>query len=256
MGGTLIILPTYNEAENVEPTVSAVRRIAPTARILVVDDGSPDGTGLIAQRLSDADPAISVLHRTGKAGLGSAYRAAYRWALDAGFDTIVQMDADGSHRPDDLPSLLSASLTSDVVIGSRWVRGGDVVNWPLRRILLSRGGSAYARLGLDLPFRDITGGFRVFRAGALRLLRASDTTSEGYCFQVEMLMRSHDAGLLIVEKPITFVERVRGESKMSAAIVHEAVVQVSRWTWGRLRSRVTPGQDSRPLDHPTATASR
>ncbi|MEP6480558.1 MAG: polyprenol monophosphomannose synthase [Rhodoglobus sp.] len=236
MSGTLIVLPTYNEALSLAKLVPQLRAAVPDAAILVVDDDSPDGTGAVADGLHEADGNVHVLHRTGRGGLGAAYRAGYGWALDRGFETLVQMDADGSHRAVDLPGLLAAAESHDLVVGSRWVRGGAAVQWPLKRMLLSRAGSTYAHVLLGLPFKDITGGYRVFSARALRAIDATNVDSRGYCFQIEMLMRANDAGLSIVEVPITFVDREFGESKMSGGIVREALQAVTRWGWQRLWS--------------------
>jgi dolichol-phosphate mannosyltransferase len=233
MSGTLIILPTYNEAQNLPRLVGQLRASVPDAAILIVDDGSPDGTGAIADSLTAAYRDLHVLHRAGREGLGAAYRAAYAWALQRDYDTMVQMDADGSHQPTDLPALLAAAPDHDVVVGSRWVRGGGVVDWPLKRMLLSRAGSSYARVMLGLPFADITGGFRVFSAKALREIDLASVDSRGYCFQIEMLMRANDRGLSIREVPITFIEREFGESKMSGSIVREALSAVTTWGWQR-----------------------
>jgi glycosyltransferase involved in cell wall biosynthesis len=204
--------------------------------VLVVDDASPDGTGVLADELAAADAAVLTLHRTGKQGLGAAYLAAFEWALERGFDPIVQLDADGSHLPEQLPLLLTALEGTDaagepvdVVIGSRWVPGGSIENWPRHRELLSRGGSAYARWMLRLPTRDATAGYRAFRADALRRLHLEDVHTRGYGFQVDMLWHASQAGLTIVEVPVTFVERMHGRSKMSAAIVFEAMLRVTGW---------------------------
>ncbi|CAN5369175.1 hypothetical protein BH11ACT4_BH11ACT4_04730 [soil metagenome] len=230
---TLIILPTYNEAQNLPRLVAQLHDSVPEAAILVVDDGSPDGTGALAEGLRSNYRDLFVLHRAGREGLGAAYRAGYAWALDRGFDRVVQMDADGSHRPSDLPRLLAAAAKHDVVIGSRWVTGGEAVNWPAKRMLLSRAGSTYAHLMLGLPFKDITGGFRVFSVDALRTVDAASVDSKGYVFQIEMLMRANDAGLSIAEVPITFVDRQFGESKMSGSIVREALTAVTAWGFQR-----------------------
>jgi len=238
MPETLIILPTYNEAQSLPRLISQLRAAVPDAAILVVDDGSPDGTGDIADALRHRYLDLHVLHRAGREGLGAAYRAGYAWALDRGFDTLVQMDADGSHQPTDLPRLLAAARHHDVVIGSRWVRGGAAVHWPAKRMLLSRAGSSYAHVMLGLPFKDITGGFRVFSAHALRAIDAASVDSKGYCFQIEMLMRANDATLSIAEVPITFVDREFGESKMSSGIVREALLAVT--SWGMQRRLVGP----------------
>lgn len=242
MSRPLVVIPTYNERENLADTVTRVRASVPEASVLVVDDGSPDGTGALADELAAADSAVHTLHRTAKEGLGAAYLAAFEWALERGFDPIVQLDADGSHLPEQLPGLLTALEGTDaagepvdVVIGSRWVAGGSIQNWPRHRELLSRWGSAYARWVLRLETRDATAGYRVFRADALRRLHLEDVHTRGYGFQVDMLWHAHEAGLTIVEVPVTFVERLRGRSKMRPAIVLEAMVRVTAWG---LRSRL------------------
>lgn len=239
MATTLVIVPTYNERENVAGIVGRVRTATPEVDILVVDDNSPDGTGAIADGLAASDQAIHVLHRTGKAGLGGAYGAAFRWGLDRGYDRLVEMDADGSHQPEQLPVLLAAAdAGADVVLGSRWVTGGGVLNWPAYRELLSRGGSAYSRIVLGLPQRDVTGGYRVLTANALRSIRLEDVHSQGYGFQVDLLFHAHRAGLRIVEVPITFIEREFGVSKMTGGIVAEAMLRVTLWGIGALPGRI------------------
>jgi dolichol-phosphate mannosyltransferase len=226
---TLVIIPTYNERENVASIVGRVRASAPEVFVLVVDDSSPDGTGEIADALAASDDHVKVLHRAGKEGLGAAYREGMRWALDAGYDRIVEMDADGSHRPEELHRLLEAVESADVVLGSRWVPGGGVENWPASRRLLSRGGSAYSRIALGVPVKDATGGYRAFTADALERIHFADVASQGYCFQIDMLRRAYDEGLRIVEVPITFVEREHGASKMTSGIVLEAMLRVTGW---------------------------
>jgi dolichol-phosphate mannosyltransferase len=224
-----VIIPTYNEAENLEQIVARVRAAVPGADILVADDNSPDGTGDIAEKLSLADEQVHVLHRPGKQGLGAAYLAGFGWALDRGYDAMVEMDADGSHDPAQLPALLAALADADLVVGSRWVRGGTVRNWPKSREILSRGGNAYARIMLGLSVHDATGGYRAYRASALQDLSLHSVTSQGYCFQIDLTARAERAGKKIVEVPITFTERTRGDSKMSRAIVVEALWRVTQW---------------------------
>jgi dolichol-phosphate mannosyltransferase len=225
----LVVLPTYNERENLEGMIQRLRSSVPDAAILIVDDGSPDGTGSLGRELAASDGHVHVLQRTAKQGLGAAYLAGFTWALTHGAEVVVECDADGSHRPEQLPSLLAALSDHDLVIGSRWVRGGRIVNWPLSRRLLSRGGSLYARTLLRLHERDVTGGYRVFRADALRAIGLGRIDSLGYCFQIEMLWRAERAGLRVVEVPITFVERVHGVSKMTGNIAGEAMLRVTVW---------------------------
>jgi dolichol-phosphate mannosyltransferase len=229
LGQVLVIVPTYNERENLEPIVARVRSAVPDAHLLVADDGSPDGTGEIADRLAAADTHVHVLHRRTKEGLGAAYLAGFAWGLEHGYDVLVEMDADGSHQPEQLPALLHALEDADLVIGSRWVPGGTVRNWPWRREVLSRGANTYTRIAMGAPVRDMTGGFRAFRADALRSLDLHDVSSQGYCFQVDLAWRALSRGLRVVEVPITFVERQRGNSKMSGAIVREALISVTAW---------------------------
>ncbi|MGI9197188.1 MAG: polyprenol monophosphomannose synthase [Candidatus Nanopelagicales bacterium] len=225
----LVIIPTYNEADNLPVIVGRVRASVPEADILVVDDNSPDGTGAIADGLAASDGQIHVLHRQGKDGLGRAYLSGFDWGLARDYDVIVEMDADGSHRPEELPRLLEAVQHADLVLGSRWVPGGAVVNWPRSRMVLSRGGSLYTRLALGIPTRDATGGYRAFRAQTLRDLDLGTVDSNGYCFQVDLLWRALQRGKVVREVPITFVEREVGTSKMSQRIVVEALTKVGTW---------------------------
>ena len=229
IGPVAVIIPTYNEQENLERIVTAVRAAVPDADLLIVDDNSPDGTGDLADKLALADEHMQVLHRTEKAGLGAAYLAGFGWALDRGYGALVEMDADGSHDPAELPALLAALATADLVVGSRWVKGGVVRNWPRSREILSRGGNAYARLALRLSVHDATGGYRAYRADALRDLGLHNVKSQGYCFQIELTARAAQAGKVIAEVPITFTERTQGSSKMSKAIVAEALLRVTQW---------------------------
>ena len=234
----VVVLPTYNERENLEGMIQRLRRSVPDASLLIVDDGSPDGTGALGRQLASSDSRIHVLQRTAKEGLGAAYLAGFAWALDRGADVVVECDADGSHRPEELPRLLSALPDHDMVVGSRWVRGGRIVNWPLSRRLLSWGGSLYARTLLRLRERDVTGGYRVFRADALRAIGLGRVDSLGYCFQIEMLWRAERAGLRVAEVPITFVERVHGVSKMTGNIAGEAMLRVTLWGLRELGDRL------------------
>jgi dolichol-phosphate mannosyltransferase len=229
VGRVLVVIPTYNEAGNVRLIVDRVRRSAPAVDVLIADDNSPDGTGAIADELAGADPQIQVLHRPGKQGLGAAYIAGFRWARERGYDAVVEMDADGSHSPEELPRLLDAARQADVVLGSRYVPGGRVVNWPAHRLLLSRGGSLYTRFALGLPVRDATGGYRVYRMPVLDKIELDEVLSQGYCFQIDLVWRAYRTGLRIAEVPITFVERERGTSKMSSGIVREALWRVTTW---------------------------
>lgn len=241
-----VIIPTYNEAQNIAWIVGRVRNSVPQATVLIVDDASPDGTGDIADELAAGDIAVRVLHRAGKEGLGAAYRAGMRWALERGHDIVVEMDADGSHRPEELPRLLDALSTADVIVGSRWVPGGGVIGWPLWRKFISRGGSAYARFALGVPVRDMTGGYRAFTAEALERIDLDGVLSQGYCFQIDMLWHAQVAGLRIKEVPITFPERERGNSKMSSGIVVEAMLRVTGWAIGSLPARLRRAFTKRP----------
>jgi dolichol-phosphate mannosyltransferase len=234
---TVVVMPTYNERQNLESITGRVRAAMPAADLLVVDDNSPDGTGDIADKLAETDPHVQVMHRTEKAGLGRAYIAGFGWALDEGYDVIVEMDADGSHQPEHLPSLVGALAQADLSIGSRWTRGGKVVNWPKSREALSRGANAYTRIMLGLGVHDATAGFRAYRASTLQKISLNRVESTGYCFQIDLTIRVAQAGLKIVEVPITFVEREHGSSKMSNRIIFEAFLRVAQWgTAQRLRA--------------------
>ena len=242
----LVVIPTYNERDNIEPLLTRLHTAVPDADALVVDDGSPDGTGELADKLAADDPRVRVLHRTTKAGLGAAYLAGFATALRGEHRVVVEMDADGSHAPEDLPALLAALDTgegADVVLGSRYVRGGEVVNWPAYRNWISRSGNLYSRLALGVSIRDITGGYRVFRREVLESLTLDEVESQGYCFQIDLAWRALQAGFRVAEVPITFTERERGSSKMSNAIVAEALLKVTQWgverRWNQLRRRDT-----------------
>jgi dolichol-phosphate mannosyltransferase len=238
LGRVVMVVPTYNEAENLAWVVGRLRVAQPSVDVLVVDDNSPDGTGDLADELAAADPAVHVLHRTAKGGLGAAYLAGFAWALEAGYDVVGEMDADGSHQPEQLHRLLDALLDADLVIGSRWIPGGSVVNWPLRREALSRGGNLYVRLLLGISIRDATAGFRVFRRSALEKIDLSSVQSTGYVFQTDLVTRCLRAGLTVREVPIEFVERVRGDSKMSGAVATESLRRITRWGLRERRDQV------------------
>jgi len=225
----LVIVPTYNERDNIETIIDRVLQSVPAANVLVADDGSPDGTGKIADELAIRDPRVHVLHRTEKAGLGAAYIAGFQWGLERGYDVLVEMDADGSHAPEQLPRLLTALREADLVLGSRWVAGGTVVNWPMSRELLSRSANIYTRAALGIPVRDATGGYRAYRRQVLESIDLAAVSSQGYCFQVDLAWRAVLAGFRVVEVPITFADRERGESKMSGTIVREALWRVTQW---------------------------
>ncbi|GAA2362246.1 polyprenol monophosphomannose synthase [Saccharopolyspora halophila] len=232
-GATLVVIPTYNERENLAAILRRLFDALPTAHVLVVDDASPDGTGKLADDLAGDDERLHVLHRAGKAGLGAAYVAGFDWALERDYAAIIEMDADGSHAPEDLPRLIGmlgpSGTGADVVLGSRYVTGGRTVNWPWHRALLSRGANVYSKLALGVAINDITSGFRVYRSEVLRTVRLHDVASQGYCFQVDLAWRAVEAGFIVAEAPITFVEREFGASKMDADVVREALLRVTKW---------------------------
>jgi len=228
-------MPTYNEIESLRTVAGHLLTTVPQVDILIVDDGSPDGTGALADSLAADDSRVHVLHRAEREGLGPAYLAGFAWARTAGYDVVVEMDADGSHPAETLPAMLDA-LTAlprpGLVIGSRWMPGGSVVNWPRSRLLLSRSANLYARLALGMPTRDITAGYRAYPIDVVTAI-SSEVSSHGYSFQIEMALRVFDLGLPIVEVPIVFREREAGSSKMSSSIVREAMIGVTRWGWQR-----------------------
>lgn len=236
---TLVIMPTYNESMNIEHSVSELFAHNPSVKLLIVDDNSPDGTGAIAEKLAVADPRITVMHRKEKSGLAGAYKAGFAWGIERGFEFLVEMDADGSHRAQDLPKLLAEAPAHDLVIGSRWTSGGKVENWPWHRLLLSRWGNIYAQFMLASSTRDMTAGFRVYSAGLLQRLDLEHLSARGYSFQVEMTRKSEQANATIKEVAITFIEREHGVSKMSQSIVIEAMLLVT--TLG-LKRIFTPGK--------------
>ncbi|WP_238343074.1 polyprenol monophosphomannose synthase [Nocardioides cynanchi] len=228
-GRTVMVMPTYNEADNLAWIVGRLRTAQPDVDVLVVDDGSPDGTGRLADELAAGDEAIQVVHRTVKAGLGAAYKHGFTLALAAGYDVIGEMDADGSHQPEQLHLLREALADADLVIGSRWVPGGSVVNWPRRREALSRGGNLYVRMLLGVSVRDATAGYRLFRRSTLETIDLDAVESTGYVFQTDMVVRCLRSGLRVREVPIEFVERVRGDSKMSGKVASESLRRITSW---------------------------
>lgn len=230
LGRVLVIIPTYNESQNIESITNRLRRSVPDADILIADDNSPDGTGKLADRLASEDDHIKVMHRKGKEGLGAAYLAGFHYGLDHGYGVLVQHDADGSHQPEELPKLIQALADgADMVKGSRWVKGGSVVNWPKYREFISKGGSLWTRLWLGIPVRDATGGFNAYRADTLRGISLDEVASAGYCFQIDLVWRAIRGGYKVVEVPIEFVEREFGDSKMSRNIVVEALIRTTLW---------------------------
>jgi dolichol-phosphate mannosyltransferase len=243
---TIVVIPTYNECENLSPLITQLLSLNDSLDVLVVDDNSPDGTGRLADALAAACPRVHALHRPEKQGLASAYVAGFSFALAHGYDRVVEMDADFSHRPQDLPRLLAATEQADVAIGSRNVSGGQAVNWSPLRHLVSKGGSAFARAALGLPIKDCTSGFKVFRRDALERLDLTAVCTHGYGFQVELNHACHRAGVRLVEVPIVFPDRARGRSKMSWRIVLEAAILVTRLSlrlfWERLRYSGTPAR--------------
>jgi dolichol-phosphate mannosyltransferase len=262
IGRTVVVIPTYNERATLPAVLNRLHHAVPDAHALVVDDGSPDGTGVLADELTAADGRVHVLHRAIKAGLGVAYVAGFRWALARGYDVVVEMDADGSHAPEDLPRLLGAlrddppGAGADVVLGSRYVPGGRVVNWAWYRQWLSRGGNLYSRLALGVAIADLTGGFRAYRRRVLEDLDLGTVASQGYCFQVDLAWRSVRRGFTVVEVPIVFTERQLGHSKMTSAIVREALWRVTVWGVQRCVARVRQRSDADSARTATQPSSR
>jgi dolichol-phosphate mannosyltransferase len=245
LGRVIVVIPTYNEADNLAWIVARLRRAQPGVDVLVVDDESPDGTGRIADGLAESDPQVHVLHRAAKGGLGAAYLHGFAWALEQGYDVIGEMDADGSHQPEQLHRLVDALEGADLVIGSRWVPGGSVVNWPRRRELLSRGGNLYVRLLLGIGVRDATAGFRLFRRQTLEKIDLANVQSTGYVFQTDLVARTLNAGMTVREVPIEFVERVRGDSKMSGAVATESLKRITAWGLRERRAQLRRAWQSR-----------
>ncbi|MGY1750773.1 polyprenol monophosphomannose synthase [Modestobacter sp. SYSU DS0511] len=246
-GPVLVVIPTYEEVGNLGTVLDRLHAAVPGAHVLVVDDASPDGTGELADARAADDERVHVLHRAGKQGLGPAYVAGFRWAAEHGYAVVVEMDADGSHPPERLPALLAALAEADLVLGSRWVPGGRVLDWPRHRLAISRIGNLYTRWALRLPLADATGGFRAARADLLARLPFDQVASQGYCFQVDWAWRAVRSGARVVEVPITFSERTVGRSKMSGSIVGEALARVTWWgVLDRLADRL-PGRVRRPV---------
>ena len=244
----LVVIPTYNEIDSIEQVIAKVLAADRRADVLVVDDASPDGTGDLVAKLAEREPRVHLLRRAGKQGLGAAYRAGFAWGMERGYDALVEMDADLSHPPERLPALLDGLDSADLVIGSRYVPGGETVNWSPLRQAISRGGNAYVRLALGLPVQDATAGYRAYRRAVLEALPVESVASNGYCFQVEMAHRTWQEGFRVAEVPITFTERASGVSKMSQRIVLEALLRVAVWavSGGRRRARAP---------HPRSVAS-
>lgn len=240
--GVWVVLPTYNERENVEGIAAAILESVPQAHLLIVDDASPDGTGQLADGLAARDERVSVLHRSAKQGLGVAYRDGFRWVLERPETAaVVQMDADFSHAPSDVPRLLAPLMhDADLVLGTRYIRGGGTVGWPFHRRIISRAGTLFARTVLLLPYRDLTGGFKAWRRELLESIRLREATASGYGFQVETTWWSHRRGARVVQVPIVFRERVAGRSKMTGRIVREALWLVLRLRIGAMFGRATP----------------
>jgi dolichol-phosphate mannosyltransferase len=241
---TLVVIPTYNELENLPLILVRLQQARPDVHVLVVDDGSPDGTGRLADELAAADPErLHVMHRTAKAGLGAAYLAGFAWGLARHYEVVVEMDADGSHAPEQLYRLLDAiDARADVAIGSRYVDGGAVRNWPVRRLVLSKTANTYARLLLGVGIHDITAGYRAYRRSVLEKIGLDAVDSKGYCFQVDLTWRAVNNGFIVTEVPITFTERELGVSKMSGSNIREAMVKVARWGIGGRVNRLRGGR--------------
>ena len=236
MSTYLLCIPTYNESEMIVEVISRILAEAiPGLHILVIDDNSPDGTAKIVEELGE--PSVQVLKRKNKEGLGPAYLAGFAWGLSQGFDYIIEMDADGSHQPEEIHRLVAAASGADLVLGTRWIAGGEVINWPWHRRAISRLGTWYAELALKLPYKDLTGGFRLYDAGILRSIDLSSISALGYGFQIEMALRVSELDGIVREVPITFIERTKGRSKMSKAIVWEAFVKTTQWGFQRWLNR-------------------
>jgi dolichol-phosphate mannosyltransferase len=253
MNKTLIIVPTYNERENLPPLVQRVLALPVPVHLLVVDDNSPDGTGKLADELAAKHSAVHVMHRSEKNGLGRAYIAGFKWALERDYEFIFEMDGDFSHNPDDVPSFLAAAKDADLVLGSRYVQGIRVINWPLRRLVLSLGAAKYVRIITGMPFSDPTGGYKCFRRRALQAINLEEVQSNGYSFQIEMTHKLWRQGLKVAEVPIIFTERVFGQSKITGEIIREAFPMVWR-LWFQNGLRRSPRKIAKADKEPTATS--
>lgn len=248
MNNTLIVVPTYNERENLTPLVKRVLALPVPADLLIVDDNSPDGTGKLADELASKEPRVFVLHRQEKNGLGRAYIAGFKYALERGYEFVFEMDGDLSHNPDDIPMFLEAAKNADLVLGSRYLNGIRIINWPLSRLMLSKGAAKYVQIITGMPFTDPTGGYKCFRRRSLLALNLDTVESNGYSFQIELTHKLWRQGMHVVEVPIIFTDRFQGRSKMTGHIIREAVTMVLRlWVQNRLRRRPTPPP---PPTHP------
>ncbi len=253
MNKTLVVVPTFNERDNLPPLVQRLMSLPVGVDMLVVDDSSPDGTGQIADEISKKQPAVHVLHRTVKDGLGRAYIAGFKWALSRGYDYIFELDGDFSHNPDDIPMFLSAAKSADLVLGSRYMGGIRIVNWPLRRLMLSKSAATYVKMVTGMPFTDPTGGYKCFSRRALEAINLDEVRSNGYSFQIEMTHILWRQGLNVVEVPIVFTDRFQGHSKMSGHIVREALMMVWRLlAQNGFRRRPRPNSSSRPPEPQSA----
>jgi len=238
MNQTLVVVPTYNERENLSPLVQRILALPTAVDLLVVDDNSPDGTGQLADELAAKHPAVKVLHRKEKNGLGRAYIAGFKWALERGYEFVFELDGDFSHNPDDIPMFLEAAGNADLVLGSRYLNGIRIINWPLSRLMLSKCAAKYVRIITGMPITDPTGGYKCFRRGALKTLNLDEVRSNGYSFQIELTHKLWRQGMRIVEVPIVFTDRFHGHSKMSGHIIREALVMVWRlWFQNKMRRR-------------------
>ena len=240
MNSTLVVVPTYNERENLPPLVARLMALPVSVHVLVVDDNSPDGTGKLADEFTAKNPAIHVLHRSEKSGLGRAYIAGFKWALEQGFEFVFELDGDLSHNPDDIPMFLEAAKDADLVLGSRYLNGIRIINWPLSRLMLSKCAAKYVQIVTGMPFTDPTGGYKCFRRRALQAINLEAVNSNGYSFQIEMTHKLWRQGMKIVEVPIIFTDRFQGRSKMTGHIIREAFVMVWRlWFQNKMRRRPT-----------------